>query len=105
MEGRLDDLIVEGWYVIYSDVDPFALHQWRCRAFDCLSEMLGPDHVYTRHFENLVRQGSKRDLLTTGGILSAARQAITCTRVEERGVQGTLQCVSRRTEEIRRTYG
>ena len=61
--------------------------------------------MYTRKFENLVRQGGKIDFLTACGILSAARQGITFTGIEEGGVQGTLQCVSSRTEEIRETYG
>jgi hypothetical protein len=74
MEGRIDDLIEAGWFVLDSDFDPVAFQHWRQRAFDCLSAVVGPDHVYTRHFATFVRQGGKVDLLAAGGILSAAKE-------------------------------
>ena len=74
VEERIDDLIEAGWGVLDSDFDPVAFQRWRRRAFDCLTAMVGPDHVYTRHFENFVRQGGKTDLLAAGGILSAAKE-------------------------------
>ena len=74
VEQRIDDLIKAGWGVVESDFDPIAFHHWRRSAFDCLTAMFGPDHVYTRHFENFVRQGGKTDLLAAGGILIAAKE-------------------------------
>ena len=74
IEERIDDLIEAGWGVLDSDFDPVAFQRWRRRAFDCLTALVGPDHVYTRHFENFVRQGGKTDLLAAGGILSAAKE-------------------------------
>ena len=74
VEQRIDDLIEAGWGVLDSDFDPVAFQHWRRRAFDCLTAMVGPDHVYTRHFANFVRQGGKTDLLAAGGILSAAQE-------------------------------
>ena len=85
--GRIDDLIEAGWGVLDSDFDPVAFQRWRRRAFDCLTALVGPDHVYTRHFENFVRHGGKRDLLAAGGILSAAK------------ANGNLKSVSPFTEE------
>ena len=73
-EQRLDDLIKAAWGVIDSDFDSIALQQWRLRAFDCLTAMVGPDHVYTRHFEKFARQGGKTDFLAAGGILVAAKE-------------------------------
>ena|SRR5208283_139954 len=73
-EQRIDDLIKAGWGVLESDLDPTAFQLWRRSAFDCLAAMFGPDHVYTRHFENLVRQGGKTNLLAAGGILIAAKE-------------------------------
>ena len=73
-EQRIDDLIEAGWGVLNSDFDPVSFHVWRRTAFDCLTAMVGPDHVYTRHFENFVRQGGKTDLLAASGILSAAKE-------------------------------
>ncbi len=81
IDGRIDDLIEAGWGVLDSDFDPVAFQRWRRRAFDCLTALVGPDHVYTRHFENFVRQGGKRDLLAAGGILSAAKELGSCNRL------------------------
>jgi hypothetical protein len=74
VEQRIDDLIKAGWGVLESDLDPTAFQLWRRSAFDCLAAMFGPDHVYTRHFENFVQQGGETDLLAANGILSAAKE-------------------------------
>src|SRR5271157_5009490 len=74
VEQRIDHLTKAGWGVLDSDFDPMAFHRWRRSAFDCLTAMFGPDHVYTRHFEKLVRQGGKTELLAAGGILIAAKE-------------------------------
>ncbi len=74
VEQRIGDLIKAGWGVLEPDFDPRAFQHWRRSAFDCLNAMFGPDHVYTRHFENLVRQGGKTNLLAAGGILIAAKE-------------------------------
>jgi len=76
VEQRIDDLTEAVWGVLDSGFDPVAFQRWRRRAFDCLTAMVGPDHVYTINFENFVRQGGKTDLLAAGGILSAAKEQI-----------------------------
>ena len=81
IEDRIDELIKAGWGVLESDFDPRAFQLWRRRAFDCLTAMFGPDHVYTKHFEKLARQGGKTDLLAAGGILSAAKEQESCNRL------------------------
>jgi hypothetical protein len=75
-EERIRDLIEAERDVLESDFDPATLSHWRRRAFDYLTKTLGPDHGYTRQFENYVRQGTKTDLLVSAGILSAARHGI-----------------------------
>lgn len=93
VEQRIDDLIEAGWGVLDSDFDPVAFERWRRRAFDCLTAVVGPDHIYTRHFENFVRQGGKKDLLAAGGILSAAKEQESCDRlgpVKANGKGGVL---------------
>jgi hypothetical protein len=82
VEQRIDDLIEAGRRVLESDFDPVAFQHWRGRALDCLNAMVGPDHVYTKHFANFARQGGKRDLLAAGGILSAAKEQESCNMVE-----------------------
>jgi hypothetical protein len=74
MEGKIDDLIETGWWVLDSGFDPVAFQHWRRRALDCLTAMVGPEHVYTRHFEHFVRQEGPADLLLASGILSAAKE-------------------------------
>ena len=76
IEAKINNLIEAEWGVLESDFDPIALGQWRHRAFVCLSEMLGPDHVYTRQFGDFVQQGAKTDLLVSAGILSAVQHGI-----------------------------
>lgn len=76
VEQRIDDLIEAGWGVLDSDFDPVAFQTWRRSAFECLTAMVGPDHVYTRHFAKLVGQGEKPGLLAASGILSAVQQRI-----------------------------
>ena len=58
MEQRIDNLIAAGWYVLDSGFDRTALQHWRVQAFHCIHDVLGPDHVTTKHFENLVSFGS-----------------------------------------------
>lgn len=77
IDSRIDDLIEAGWGVLDSDFDPVAFHQWRLGAFDCLTTVVGPDHVYMRYFERLVRQEGEADLLIASGILGAAKEQMT----------------------------
>ena len=81
-EERIDGLIEAGWFVLDSDFDPAAFQYWRQSAFDCLIDMLGPDHYYTQYFASLLRQGEKAETLAAVGILSAAQQQITGNRQE-----------------------
>jgi hypothetical protein len=101
MEGRIDDLIEAGWGVLDSDFDPVAFQRWRRKAFDCLTAVVGPDHVYTRHFENFIRQGGKTDLLAAGGILSAAQQQMTCNGLQPSEAPGSPEAVSPLAEKTR----
>ncbi len=91
MESRIDVLIRAGWRVLDSDFDPVAFLQWRRSAFDCLTAMVGPDHVYTRRFESFLRQGGETDLLAACGIPSAARQRIAGNGLESSGANGGLK--------------
>jgi hypothetical protein len=61
IERRLDDLIAAGWRALRPDSGPVAVQHWRRRAFDYMTTVYGPDHVYTRHFENCVRHGEKEE--------------------------------------------
>ena len=73
-EKRIDDLIEAGWHVLESDFDENAFQNWRREAFKFLTTMLGPRHAYTLYFEKYVHHSQRAELLTGGGILSAAKE-------------------------------
>jgi hypothetical protein len=74
IEHRIDELIKAGWGVVDSDFDPAAFQHWRLKAFECLIDMFGPDHVYTKYFEQFVKQGDGTNVLAAGGVLVAAKE-------------------------------
>lgn len=71
-EREIDSLIEAGWYVLESDFNEAAFLHWRAMAHECLVSLLGPDHTYTEHFENNMRQPEATILLSGVGILVAA---------------------------------
>jgi hypothetical protein len=104
IEGRIDDLIEAGWRVIHSDFDPVAFHHWRLMVFDCLTAMLGRDHVYTLQFGDLVGRGGRTGILAGEGILCAVQQGIACNGLDLVGANGGLQsisCLAEKTGEVR----
>ena len=75
-EDEIDELIKAGWRVVESDFDPGAFQHWRLHAFECLNAMFGPDHVYTKYFEQFVKQEDKTHVLAAGGVLVAANEMV-----------------------------
>jgi hypothetical protein len=74
----IDDLIRAGWEVIETDYHAVALHNWRQKAFDCLVQLLGPDHMDTQYFEHHIRQFEKENLIeatSTTVALTAERES------------------------------
>jgi len=60
IEGRIDDLIEAGWWVLESDFDPVAFERWRRSAFDCLTPCFGRI-MFTRHFDKFAPSKSGKD--------------------------------------------
>ena len=90
-ENQIDELIKAGWGVVDSDFDPIAFQYWRLKAFECLNAMFGPDHVYTKYFEQFVKQGDKTNVLAAGGVLVAAKEqmkGMECVPSEQRSGPG-----------------
>lgn len=85
LEHRLDHLIRTGWQVIESDFDSDAFIEWRKSAVDCLMALVGPHHMYTRHFRDHVRRAASRSVLTGRGILIAAKEEAESGRLERNG--------------------
>jgi hypothetical protein len=73
-ENQIDELIMAGWRVVDSDFDPVAFDHWRLKAFDCLTAMLGPDHVYAKYFGHFVKESHRTNILAAGGVLVAANE-------------------------------
>jgi hypothetical protein len=77
---KLDSLIEAAWQVIETEFDPAAFLNWRRNAFDYLTETLGPDHHYTRHFQEFVQDAQAGPLLAGQGILEATKQQMPTSR-------------------------
>jgi hypothetical protein len=72
-----EGLIKAAWDVIEYDFDKTAFLAWREAAAECLSEILGPDHYYTKHFGHNVLRPDEMGVLSGTGILIAAKEQMT----------------------------
>lgn len=80
-EQALDDLIKAGWSVIESNFEPDAFLNWRKRALDCVTILVGPDHPYARYFDAFVVKEAMTSLLAGAGILEAAREQVVAGKI------------------------
>lgn len=55
-QDKMNNLIEAGWDVIESDFDSDAVLRWRMQAYECLTDLVGPDHSYTRHLKESVTE-------------------------------------------------
>jgi hypothetical protein len=85
---NFEGLIKAAWDVIESDCDQSAFLEWRETAVEYLTEMLGPEHYYTKHFGHKVWQAEAMGVLSGTGILSAAKEQITNGDSRLRGTLG-----------------
>jgi hypothetical protein len=79
-----DDLIRAGWEVIESDYHAVAFQNWRQKAFDCLVQLMGPDHMYTQYFEHHIRRSEDEDLLAGNGFHRAAKDEAESSRQDKK---------------------
>jgi hypothetical protein len=75
-ERSLDDLIEAGWSVIETDFSPDAFLNWRKRALDCVTSLVGPDHPYAMFLTAFVVQGGRNSILAGVGVLEGTREQI-----------------------------
>jgi hypothetical protein len=73
---RIDDLIEAGWNAIEEEFDIRAVYRWKKDAIEFLDDEFGPDHYYTQYFKNHIRDLEQQNVLTGGGILTAAKEVI-----------------------------
>lgn len=67
-------LIEAGYHLADSGSDSVAVRRWSQRAFALLTATVGGDHVYTKYFEDFIKEGGKNGIMAVGGLLSAARE-------------------------------
>ena len=70
----MNNLIDEGWLVLYEGFDKGAFQNWQSLALMYLTKAFGPDHSYTRSFRAYVQKPEELSVLIGGGILEAARE-------------------------------
>jgi len=75
-EQNIERLIKAAWEVMERDFDESAVLEWRKRAFEYLTETLGPDHYYTQCLGEKVSQAEALGVLSGTGVLSAAKEQI-----------------------------
>jgi hypothetical protein len=73
---RIEALIAEAQSAIDEDFDFRTAHEWKEQALEYLTEHLGPDHYYTQYFTAYMKEIEQRNLLTCGGLLTAAKEEI-----------------------------
>ncbi len=74
-------MLKSGWGVVESDFSSIAFQNWRFKAFGFLSAVFGPDHVYTKHFEHLVRQGDRKNVQAASSMMVAIKEQIKGTEL------------------------
>lgn len=76
VEHTINDLIETGWYILDTRTDEAAASKWKTQALDCLTSLLGPDHVYVTHLKDFFRKAGRGSLLAGTGILTAAKEEL-----------------------------
>lgn len=76
-DQRIEELIEAGRCIVDASPGDRSSAQWKAQALNCLTLLLGPDHVYVAYLrESLGRTGSL-GILSATGILDAAREQMT----------------------------
>ena len=76
-EHTINNFMELGWHILDTSRDEAAFAQWKTRALDYLTTLLGPDHVYCVRLRRIVGETGTRGLLAGIGILAAAGQEFT----------------------------
>ena len=95
VEQGIDDLIEAGWRVLTGNFDAAAFTDWRRKALDCVTALVGPSHTYARYFRDFVEEAETKSVLAGEGILIAAREQLATTgfRSRRKGTVGQTNIV------------
>ena len=98
-EHVIDDLIRAGWIIIDASKDEEAAARWKTRALECLTGLLGGDHVYVANLKNFLRRPGRGSLLAGTGILTAAKEELARDSASRSGPM-TMHCLRHRQEDV-----
>ena|SRR5208337_5177152 len=76
-EHTIDNFMELGWHILDTSRDEAAFVQWKTRALEYLTALLGPDHVYCVRLRGIIGETGTYGLLAGIGILAAAGQELT----------------------------
>lgn len=75
-QRRIKDLIEAGWRILEASSDDHKCAQWKTQAIDCLTQLLGPDHIYVSYLKETFGRAGSLSVLSATGILDAAREQL-----------------------------
>jgi hypothetical protein len=73
---RIEALIEAAQNAVDAELDLRAAYEWKREAVEYLMTHLGPEHYYTQYFTEYMKEIEQRNLLTGGGVLTAAKEEI-----------------------------
>ena len=76
VEHTINNLIATGWSILDARTDEAAASKWKTQTLDCLTSLLGPDHIYVTHLKDFFRKAGRGSLLAGTGILTAAKEEL-----------------------------
>ena len=77
VEHTIDNFMELGWHILHTSRDEAAFVQWKTRALEYLTGLLGPNHVYCVRLRGIIGETGAYGLLAGIGILAAAGQELT----------------------------
>jgi hypothetical protein len=98
-EDCLDNLIECVWHVLQTESQgQTGLFPCKRRCIDSLARLVGPDHYYTRSFQDLETNSDPMSLLAAVGVLTAAKEEMakrkldgSCSVVPTSGLNSTTR--------------
>lgn len=84
-QRRIKDLIDAGWCILEAPGDDQECAQWKAQALDCLTQLLGPDHIYVSYLRETFGRTGSLSVLSGTGILDAAREQLCGTTLNPSG--------------------
>jgi|GEM_PF-1000904 len=104
-QQRIEDLIVAGRCILDASRGENGVAQWKAQALDCLTRLLGPDHVYVSYLRESFGRAGRLGILSATGVLDAAREQLSGTVGMPSDRTGEKSPHSKRRRTMRIDYG